>query len=143
MRIIIALLATVFVTGCATGTKFTAVDKAPDDKALIYVYRMFNVGGMAASHSIYANGELVADFWNGSYYPYFVSPGKVRFSSKCQSPNWAINAVGSSDNLLTIDAVSGHTYYAQFHIGDTWGPKLVMVPEDVGAKKIQKCHLAR
>ena len=56
------------VAGCATGPTFTPVGKVPDGKALIYVYRMFNVGGMASSHRIYANGELVADFENASYY---------------------------------------------------------------------------
>jgi hypothetical protein len=129
------------VAGCATGPTFTPVSKIPAGKALIYVYRMFNVGGMASSHRIYANGELIADFDNASYYPYIVSPGIVTFSSKSESISPIIDLANSRDSLLTIEAESGHTYYAEFHIGDTWGPKLILVSEEVGAKRIQKCKL--
>ena len=135
-------LAVTFVTGCATGPKFAVVDKVPDGKALIYLYRMFNVGGVASTHAIFANGELITALDNASYYPYIVSPGKVIFSSRSESPSALINLVNSKDHLLTINAVSGQTYYAEFHIGDTWGPKLILVPQDVGANRLQKCHLA-
>ena len=129
------------IAGCATGPKFAPVDKVPDGKAVIYVYRMFNVGGVASSHRIYANGELVADFANASYYPYIVSPGRITFSSKAESINAIIDLANSRDNLLTIDAVSGQIYYAEFHIGDTWGPKLFLVSQEIGSNRIQKCHL--
>jgi uncharacterized protein DUF2846 len=137
----ISLAVVLCVAGCATGPKFTSVNKVPDGKALIYVYRMFNIGGVASSHRIYANGELVADFANASYYPFIVSPGKVTFSSKSESISPIIDLVNSKDNLLTIDAINGQTYYAEFHIGDTWGPKLYLVSQEIGSKRIQKCHL--
>ena len=139
----VSLAAVFCIAGCATGPKFAPVDKIPDGKAVIYVYRMFNIGGVASSHRIYANGELVADFDNASYYPYIVSPGKVMFSSKSESPKWVIDLANSKDNLLTIDAVGGQTYYAEFHIGDTWGPKLILVSQEVGSERIQKCHLQK
>jgi len=137
----VSLAVLLCVSGCATGPKFAPVGKIPDGKALIYVYRMFNVGGMASSHRIYANGELVADFANASYYPFIVSPGRVTFSSKSESISPIIDLANSRDSLLTIEAESGHTYYAEFHIGDTWGPKLILVSQKVGSKRIQKCKL--
>jgi len=129
------------VAGCATGPQFAPVDKVPDGKAVIYVYRMFNVGGVASSHRIFANGELVADFGNASYYPYVVSPGKIAFSSKSESISPIIDLVNSRNRLLTIDAIAGQTYYAEFHIGDTWGPKLFLVSQEIGSKRIQQCRL--
>jgi hypothetical protein len=137
----ISFVALLCIAGCATGPTFTPVDKVPDGKAMIYVYRMFNVGGVASSHRIYANGELVADFANASYYPFIVSPGKITFSSKSESISPIIDLANSKDNLLTIEAIAGQTYYAEFHIGDTWGPKLFLVSQEVGSKRIQKCHL--
>ena len=59
------------IAGCATGPKFASVNKVPDGKALIYVYRMFNIGGVASSHRIYANGKLVADFANARLLPIY------------------------------------------------------------------------
>jgi len=137
----VSLAAVLCVAGCATGSKFVPVDKIPDGKAVIYVYRNFNVGGVASSHRIYANGELVADFENAGYYPYVVSPCKVMFSSKSETISPIIDLINSRDNLLTIDAVAGQTYYAEFHIGDTFGPKLFLVSQEIGSKRIQKCHL--
>ena len=137
----VSLAAMLCVAGCATGPQFAPLDKVSDGKAVIYVYRMFNVGGVASSHRIYANGELVADFGNASYYPYVVSPGKITFSSKSESISPIIDLANSRDKLLTIDAVAGQTYYAEFHIGDTLGPKLILVSQEIGSKRIQKCHL--
>ncbi len=137
----ISLAAVLCIAGCATGPKFASVNKVPEGKALIYVYRMFNIGGVASFHRIYANGELVADFANASYYPFIVSPGKVTFSSQSESISPIIDLINSKDTLLTIDAISGQTYYAKFHIGDTWGPKLFLVSQEIGSKRIQKCHL--
>ena len=57
------------IAGCATGPKFASVNKVPDGKALIYVYRMFNIPrSPASSHRGYATGKLVADVANASYY---------------------------------------------------------------------------
>jgi len=136
-----SLVAVLYVTGCATGPKFAPVDKVPDGKAVVFIYRMFNIGGVASSHRIYANGKLVADFANASYYPYIVPPSTITFSSRSESISPIIDLANSKDNLLTIDVVGGQTYYAEFHIGDTWGPKLILVSQEIGSKRVQKCHL--
>jgi len=139
----ISLAAIFTLAGCATGPKFTTATQIPEGKALIYVYRTFHVGGVASSHALYANGEFVANLRNASYYPYFVTPGTVNFSSKAYSPDPAMSQIMSQDHLMTMSTEAGHTYYAQLHVGDTWGLKLKLVSEEVGAKRIQKCKLAR
>lgn len=83
---LISFTALFCVAGCATGPTFTPVDNVPEGKAVIYVYRMFNVGGVASSHRIYANGELVADFENASHCPFIVLLARL-ISPQSQIPS--------------------------------------------------------
>ncbi|HEY5070202.1 MAG TPA: hypothetical protein VII37_10440, partial [Candidatus Acidoferrum sp.] len=47
------------------------------------------------------------------------------------------------DALLELNAEAGKTYYIQFKIATTWGPKLVEMDADTGAREIAKCRLAK
>ena len=141
------LKAGLFVTllvlmGCASGSKFTPMAKVPDGKALIYIYRRLNVSAIASKHIIFANGEPVTALANASYYPFLTSPGMVRFSSRSLTISPLMNMVNSGDDLLTIPVESGHTYYVEFHIGDTFGPKMILVDAEKGTKRLQKCRMA-
>ena len=118
------------------------METVPEGKALIYVYRMGHVGGIASIHRIYANGEPVAALANDSYYPLIAEPGTITFSSRSQSVSAIIDVANTKGRLLTLEARSGETYYLEFHIGDTWGPKLIPVETETGSKRILKCRLA-
>jgi hypothetical protein len=66
----------------------------------------------------------------------------ITFSSESVGPNAIINMANSKDHLLTLAARSGETCYLEFHIGDTWGPKLFLMEPETGSKRILKCRLA-
>lgn len=144
------LTSTVCVTGCklcpwdrATGPKFSPNPNAiPDGKALVYIYRRNHIGGIARAHKIYANGAPVTVLANASYYPLVASPATVIFSSGSRTANPLMDVALANDNLLTLEIRSGETYFLEFHIGDTWGPKLRLVDAQTGFKRIQKCRLA-
>ncbi len=53
-----------------------------------------------------------------------------------------MNAMFQGD-LCQLNAESGKTYYLQFKIATTWGPKIVQADADRGAKEIKKCRLAK
>ncbi len=137
------LIAALFLGGCASGPKFMPVAAVPEGKTLIYVYRRFNVGGVASDHIICANGTPIGTFDNASYYPFITSPGIITFSSQSLTVGGIMDLANSKQSLLTIQAESGQTYYAEFHIGDTWGPKLVLVDAETGLRRLEKCRLVK
>jgi hypothetical protein len=47
------------------------------------------------------------------------------------------------DRVCQVEAEAGKTYYVQFNIATSWGPKMTLVDAETGAKDIQKCRLAK
>lgn len=138
-------IAMLSLTGC-TSPKYSAVASIPPDKALVYIYRKAALSGIAGNHHIFVNNQPVTSLYSGSYYPYFATPGTNIFSSKMISPavimNQIMNAMSEGD-VCRLDAEAGKTYYVQFRIATTWGPKIRQVEAERGEKDVVKCRLAK
>lgn len=133
------------LAGCA-GQKFSPVATVPSDKALIYIYRRSALGGIAGNHHIFANGQQITSLYNGSYFPYLAAPGTNYFSSRIISLSAFIDMSMNEQfkhRVCVVNAEAGKTYYVQFEIETTWGPKMKEVEPAVGEKAIQKCRLAK
>jgi hypothetical protein len=145
LNLLVMAALTLLSSGC-TAPKFSPVGSIPNDKALVYIYRKAALGGIAGNHHIFANGHPVTSLYSGSYYPYLATAGTNIFSSQMISPsalmNLTINAI-SQDEMCRLDAQPGQTYYVQFKIATTWGPKIVLVDNNKGLNDIQNCHLAK
>lgn len=142
---LIAVVAVLDLSGCA-GPKFSPVASVPSQKALVYIYRKSALGGIAGNHHIFVNGQPVTSLYSGSYFPYYATPGTNFLSSKLLSLSVMLNMVMNAefkDRICRLDAEPGHTYYVQFHIADTWGPKMKIVDPAIGERDIQNCHLAK
>jgi hypothetical protein len=141
----IAVAVTFALVGC-TAPRFSPVAVIPGDKALVYIYRKAALGGIAGNHHIFVNGQPVTSLYSGSYYPYFAVPGTNSFSSKMISPailmDMTMNAMFQGD-LCQLDTEAGKTYYVQFKIATTWGPKIMRADGDKGANDIKNCRLAK
>ena len=145
-QLIILAGATVILalTGC-TAPKYSSVTSVPPDKALVYIYREAALGGIAGNHHIFVNGKPVTSLYSGSYYPYFATPGTNIFTSKMSSPAIGQNLIMNEEfkhRACWFNAEAGKTYYVQFKIATTWGPRLTQVDADTGAKDIVDCRLA-
>jgi hypothetical protein len=147
-RQFITLVGTVIMvalSGCSA-PRFSAVATIPPDKALVYIYRKAALGGIGGNHHIFVNGRATTSLYSGSYYPYFATPGTNHFSSKMISPAILMNVTMNAmfpDELCRLETEAGKTYYIQFKIATTWGPKIVQVDAGKGAKDIEKCRLAK
>jgi hypothetical protein len=140
--LLLALTVSVSLVGC-TAPRFTPVTNVPPDKALVYIYRKAHISGSAGNHRIAVNGQRVTSLYNGSYYPYLASLGTNTFGSALFSPSWVLNLAIKDDDLFKLNAETGKTYYLQFKIATTWGPKIVQMDKQIGAKEITKCRLAK
>jgi hypothetical protein len=133
------------LSGCV-GPRFTPVTTVPADKALIYIYRNAAVGGVLGNHHVFANGKPITSLYSGSYYPYLAEPGTNYLSSKQYSLAVILDMTANinfRDRVCRIDAEASKTYYVQFEIATTWGPKLTQVNAEKGAKDIHDCDLAK
>jgi hypothetical protein len=131
--------------GCA-GPKFSAVASVPPNKAVVYIYRKAALGGVLGNHHIFVNGKPVASLYSGSYYPYLADPGTNCLSSKMVSLAIAINMTMNAQfkhQVCCLNVEPGKTYYVQFEIATTWGPKMTEVNADTGSRDIQDCELAK
>jgi hypothetical protein len=143
--VLLVLTWSFLLTGC-TAPKFKTDNELLQDKALVYIYRKAYLSGIAGNHHIFVNGEPITSLYNGSYFPYLASPGTNRFNSKLSSPSIVMNLTMNAmfkDTLLQLNAEAGKTYYLQFKIATTWGPKIVEMDADTGAREIAKCRLAK
>lgn len=140
-----AAAATLLLAGCG-GTKFSSVTAVPADKALVYVYRNAALGGILGNHVIFANGQPITSLYSGSYFPYSAEPGTNYFSSQAFSPSAILDMSMNAqfkNRVCQINAEAGKTYYVQFQIATTWGPKMTQVDPAKGAKEIPSCKLAK
>jgi hypothetical protein len=125
---------------------FVPVKSIPDGKALVYIYRKSRIGGAAGRYLISANGEPAAFLPNGSYAPYFAPLGTNHFGATMKTKLMVTgvpmpSSLFSKDDLLSLVLRPGETYFVQFKIADSWGPKLVTMDRDVGTREITNCRL--
>jgi len=145
---LLTIIVTVPLCGClhAPEPNFVPVTSIPEGKALVYIYRKAHISGAAGRYLISANGEPAAFLFNGTYAPYFASPGTNHFGATMKTKLIVSgvpipNSLFSKDDLLRLVVQPGEIYFVQFKIADTWGPKLVEMNRDDGAGEIKKCRL--
>ena len=130
--IIKTLMYFALVLFCSTifSQKFTPVEKIPEGKALVYIYRPSKVLGMAVHYTVNVNEEKVSEahLKNDSYLLYFAEPGRHTF--------WGMVSGNRKEAILDVEA--GKTYYIK-------GSCCVFtIPELEKAKKqIKKCRLSK
>jgi hypothetical protein len=128
------LVSVVTVTGCASlGPAYTRVDKLPENKGLVYIYRPSSFIGGGLSYIVNAGDIPVTTLYSGGYYPYFSDPGEKEF--------WARTESKSS---VTLDIRAGQTYYIKGEVGVGFlvgRPHLMVVAPEVAEKEIADCKL--
>ena len=142
------LLASLFLTGCATGPRFTAAPAPAPGKALVYVYRKSNFVGCAGYDRVYVNGNFLTELFSGGYAPCEVPPGPVVFSVTPKASLWINTIPAALSNLdttkyekLRIEAEAGKTYYINLYI-EFIGHQMKLVDEATGAKQIRSLKLS-
>lgn len=67
-------------SGCATlGPVYTKVDKVPQDRGLVYIYRPSSIMGSGVAYDVKVGDNVVTTLHSGGYFPYFSTPGEVEF----------------------------------------------------------------
>ena len=130
-RVILALcvLALVFLDNALMAQKFTPVEKIPDGKALVYIYRPGSMVGAAVHYTVNANDDKVSEYHlrNKSYLVFYAEPGRYTFWAK----------VNNTRRAVDLDVEAGKTYYMRGNCCE------FIIPELEKAKKeIVKCKLA-
>jgi len=121
-------------SGCATlGPVYTKVDKVPEDRGLVYIYRPSGIMGSGVAYNVKVGDNVVTTLHSGGYFPYYSKPGEVEFWAKTESRS-----------AVTIDVKPGQVYYLKGTLGVGFfvgRPHLLVVSADVGEKEIAECKL--
>jgi hypothetical protein len=101
---IFALFCVLTLSACASlGPKFEAIQTAPKDKALVYVYRPSRFGGAARSPDVYANEVRIGSIGNGGFFSAQVMPGKTQMQFG--------GALGGKSKGVSGQLAAGQVYF--------------------------------
>jgi len=138
----LTLLMIQLFSGCAgrryLTTEYSSVEKIPDGKAVVYIYRVKALG-TAVHYTVNADKKPVSDLdlYLKGYLVYYADPGETTF--------WAeIEGSGHERTKVTIDIQEGKSYYIEGSVkmgAAVGGPHLEHVSKEEGRKEIQKCKL--
>lgn len=142
----ILVLASLMLTGCASGPKYTAAPQPAPGKALVYVYRKSSIVGAAGYDKTYVNDDYLADIRSGGYASCEVPPGSVAFYVTPRVV-WGValdialltNFQKKQYEKLRIDVESGKTYYVNLYVAFV-GHKMRLMDETKGANEISGLH---
>ena len=140
------LIASLMLTGCASGPKFTAAPQPAPGKALVYVYRNSSIVGAAGYDKVYVNDDYLADIRSGGYASCEVSPGSVPFYVTPRVV-WGValgmalltNFQKKQYEKLRIDVEAGKSYYVNLYVAFV-GHQMRLMDEAKGAKEIRGLH---
>lgn len=117
MRIVLSLIAFLFLTSCAaTGPTYSEQNsggpelKPEPGKALVYVYRVSNYVGSGLSAPVLDNGKQVGSLNIGGYITLQVDPGFHEFRTDLYVV----------DEPTTIQIMEGETYYLKVFVEGFW-----------------------
>jgi len=151
LSIVFIVFLSVFLTGCASGPKFSPVTSVAPEKALVYMYRTSSFVGSDNTYRIWINDTHVTDMGNGGYYPYIADPGELAFKIKIRPTilNFgAMHLLAEKEQVvLKIQVEAGKTYYVKHK----WSSQMklanvalmVLVDEETGSREIVKCKKAK
>jgi hypothetical protein len=126
---LLSFIAALLVASCATGPLFVEEPTIPDGQALVYIYRPYTLYGSAIKQVIMSNGGPVVKIAADGYYPYFSSPGILKFWVGLDTSNW-----------ITVNAVADQKYYIRVNTG-ALSYTLTLVPPETAKAEIAKCKL--
>lgn len=117
MRVtVLAAIAAVTLTGCATGPAFVEAPPPSNGKALIYIYRDVSLAAAARDAAFYLNGEKVFDLQTGGYSYVYVTPGNYAITQKW--PYWPFDMGRICDAIgISLYVKPGDTRYVRFDTG--------------------------
>jgi len=123
----VILLSVILTCNVAFSQKFEPVQKLPDGKALIYIYRIGSMVGAAVAYPVYANQDEISEcaLKNDSYLYYFAKPGKYSI--------W--DQDGTTDRIVALNVEAGKTYYVRANCCEFSLP-----PLEQAVKEIAKCN---
>lgn len=132
MRLIfktLILFILVFTCKSIHAQKFEPVEKIPEGKALVYIYRPKVKLGAVYHYTVNANDEKVSEahLKYNTYLVYFANPGRYTF--------WG--EVSAARKSVDLDIEAGKTYYIR---GDS--RKFIIPTMEKAMKEIKKCKLS-
>ncbi len=154
MKTTITKLVAVFaiiLSGCsATGPIFKEVSTAPQNQAIVYVYRPSALVNSAAAPNLFVNDIDHGPLLNSGYIPLQLSPGNTLLVLKGDYWKWGLEPIS-----LSIRTEAGKTYYVRFGnqitsfvalptVGGFYTRNISIqeVPEDFGKTEIAETKLS-
>ena len=123
-----------FQSGCQNlGPKYQRVEKIPEGKAVVYVYKRGPRAprGIGVVYTVWANDRPVVNLHQGGYFPFFLYPGKTRIWQK------------TSKGDVTLDIEAAKSYYVKAFVTMRWmnPDDFVVMDPAIAEKEIAKCRL--
>ena len=136
IRLLLIGLVTVFLSGCASGSRFTAAPQPPPGKALVYVYRKSSMVGVVGYDRIFVNHDFAGDLHSGGYCVYEMPAGtnvfyivpRIAWTPIALDLALLTNFQNKQYEKLRFNAEAGKTYYVNVYISFT-GHDLKLVEE--------------
>lgn len=117
-RALVGLMLGLLLTACSAGGPPFEAPSAPEEKAVVWVFRPSSIVGGGNTDLIAFNGKVVAVLESGEYIPVTVDPGPIAVSFRQKLPWIALSfrllqdAAGFSQ-VLTLEAEPGRNYYLE------------------------------
>jgi hypothetical protein len=116
-----------------------ANDKVPADSAVIYIYRVGQMGGAAANWAMWVDETKLCKLSNNKYIRVVVKPGKHNISSK-------VGGVGlfKKETEVEVETEAGGEYYIACNIKQSITRarlELIEVTKGTGKKQMEKMTL--
>lgn len=115
-----------YLSGCAplgTGPAFS-LKPPPQDKTVVYHYRVNRFTGSALSFLLFSNNEYVTQIGNGGYYPQVVESGFYEYKHLRRHHNFGLaviidqidNALAKVKSAHTLNVEAGRLYFIRWDI---------------------------
>ncbi len=134
--IVVFLLIGVFLSGCIPiGQPFAPINKTTNNKAVIYLYRPFNMVGGSRMYTILVDHQEMGKLPNGAYEPFVVAPGAHTVELKED----VMLRKGYEFEVTMQSAANGANY---LRFGSDWAggkAKLKKVDASIATPELQKC----
>lgn len=127
------ILATLLLSGCASGPQFAGLEEPNPDESIIYYLRAKRVAGSGVFYTIHENGKPITKLYNGGYYPHHTEPGDKHIEATTES---------TSELYLTAEKGKRHYVYGDISMGFFVGrPKLQEIDEETALTYLKDCKL--
>lgn len=139
-RLFLSITSLALLASCASsGPEFVA-ETPHKDKAIVYIYRQPGLIGAGGTFSIFADGKLLATFWNGQYYEHVANPGTINYAYNSTTYTtvlyYALSKVfNQTQPAGTLMAEAGKEYFMRID-ANFGGVRLTPVPDSQGIQEL-------